>query len=438
MPLFILAIIVLMLSADLWWWWRADRALRPPVPHSAAWRAGLAVFMATAVGGLVTIIVSRTAGFAMPAWLIAGLFIWHFLVLPVVAIPSLLLAIVSAPARFFNGGGSGGRGGEAGEAVEQRGDASAAADLAPVPAAPSMADVPTMPVLSRRGFLAASLAAAPPLVTVISTGRAMGQLDEFRVRRITVPVAGLPADLDGMTIAHVSDVHVGSFTHGPTLDRIAEAVSNLRADLVLQTGDLINNSVADLPAGLEMSRKFDARYGEYLVEGNHDLFQGRLAFERRVRDAGLPLLLNESAEVRVRGAPVQILGLRWGYVGPDDDPRARPRRNGGDGAVALSMRDLLPQRRDDAFQILLAHHPHAFDLAAEAGIPLTLAGHTHGGQLHLTPGIGFGPWMYRYWSGLYRKQRSSLVVSNGAGNWFPLRINAPAEIVHLTLRREQA
>jgi predicted MPP superfamily phosphohydrolase len=87
------------------------------------------------------------------------------------------------------------------------------------------------------------------------------------------------------------------------------------------------------------------------------------------------------------------------------------------------------------FPILLTHHPHAFDVAADAGIPLTLAGHTHGGQLMLSDHIGAGSMMFKYWSGLYRRGNSALVVSNGVGNWFPLRINAPAEIVHITLRR---
>ncbi|MEZ0255819.1 MAG: metallophosphoesterase, partial [Chthoniobacter sp.] len=82
--------------------------------------------------------------------------------------------------------------------------------------------------------------------------------------------------------------------------------------------------------------------------------------------------------------------------------------------------------------ILLAHHPHAFDFAAD--IPLTLSGHTHGGQLMLTKDFGFGPAMFRYWSGLYQKADRALVVSNGVGNWFPVRVQAPAEIVHLTLR----
>jgi predicted MPP superfamily phosphohydrolase len=115
----------------------------------------------------------------------------------------------------------------------------------------------------------------------------------------------------------------------------------------------------------------------------------------------------------VRGQAVRILGLRW---------------DEGDGIAS----DLARRDRDD-FTILLAHHPDAFDAAAQADVPLTLAGHTHGGQLMLTPHFGFGPWLYRYWSGLYRKGASQLVVSNGVGNWFPLRIGAPAEIIFLTL-----
>jgi predicted MPP superfamily phosphohydrolase len=98
------------------------------------------------------------------------------------------------------------------------------------------------------------------------------------------------------------------------------------------------------------------------------------------------------------------------------------------------MANLLGKGRPDAFRILLAHHPHAFDPAADMGIPLTLSGHTHGGQIMLTPNWGAGR-VFKYWSGLYEKDRAKLVVSNGVGNWFPLRIGAPAEIVHLTLRQ---
>jgi predicted MPP superfamily phosphohydrolase len=221
-----------------------------------------------------------------------------------------------------------------------------------------------------------------------------------------------------MRIAHVTDIHVGRFTDGRQLRRIVEATNQLRADVVLLTGDLINNSLTDLPAGIDAVSQMQSRHGSYLCVGNHDLMDDGPEFVRRTRER-LPLLLDDSRTVLHKGHPVQFLGLPW----------ARQEE-----AIERSVHRLLSQRMLDAFPILLAHHPHAFDAAADAGIPLILAGHTHGGQLMLTKNIGFGR-VYRYWSGLYTKHASSLVVSNGVGNWFPLRVNAPAEIVHITLRR---
>jgi predicted MPP superfamily phosphohydrolase len=257
----------------------------------------------------------------------------------------------------------------------------------------------------------------------------MSRIDSFRIRRLDIPLANLPPALDGMTIAHVSDVHVGRFTHKGVLRAIAEATNQLRADLVLMTGDLIDFSLSDLPDAIEMVRKLDPRHGLFTIEGNHDLFEGRELFDQRVRSAGIPLLLNDTATVKVRGFDVQLLGIRWGGAGNG------PSRQRG-ANVENHLAATLPLMRGDrdAFSILLAHHPHAFDAAADASVPLVLAGHTHGGQLMLTESLGAGPLMFKYWSGLYRRNNSALVVSNGVGNWFPLRINAPAEIVHITLR----
>ena len=166
------------------------------------------------------------------------------------------------------------------------------------------------------------------------------------------------------------------------------------------------------------------RYGVYLIEGNHDLIENGPEFERRVKNSGIPFLLDESIVIKIRGAPLQLLGLSW--------TRARENR---DAAIATAVSHLLNQRQPESFPILLAHHPHAFDAAAAASVPLTLAGHTHGGQLMLNDEYGFGPALFRYWSGLYSKGASKLVVSNGVGNWFPLRVRAPAELLHLTLLR---
>jgi predicted MPP superfamily phosphohydrolase len=246
-------------------------------------------------------------------------------------------------------------------------------------------------------------------------------LPEFRVRPLIVPVPGLPPELEGLRIALVSDLHVGTFTNGGTVKRVVEESSRLDADLVLLPGDLINNALADLSDALDAVCNIHSRHGAYLCVGNHDLIEDGAEFVRRVK-ARAPLLVNESRVVPIRGQLVQLLGLPWGR---------------GDALIEDSVRQLARQVAPGAFPILLAHHPHAFDAAAAVGIPLTVSGHTHGGQLMLSESVGFGPLLFRYWSGLYHKPGpggASLVVSNGVGNWFPLRAGAPAEIIHLTLR----
>ena len=265
--------------------------------------------------------------------------------------------------------------------------------------------------------------ALPPLATGALVSVAMKQIKQGpRVRRMEIVLPQLPSHMDGMTIAHITDTHVGKFTEPGMLTALADQVNSLRADFAVVTGDLIDMSLSDLPATLDMLNRLDPRQGIVICEGNHDLFENRRRFENRTRAAGLPLLVDESCLINFRGSPVQFLGLKW--------------QEGGDSRIEENFASLRPQINPDAFPILLAHHPHAFDSAAEAGIPLTLSGHTHGGQLMLTDRIGGGPSFFRYWSGLYQKAASSLVVSNGVGVWFPLRINAPAEIIHLTLRSQ--
>ena len=268
--------------------------------------------------------------------------------------------------------------------------------------------------MSRRAFLAATAAFTPQLFTVGLTAIALRQLEQFRVRRMTIAIRELPAALDGLTIAHVSDMHVGRFTRSAVLREMTAAVNDLRSELVLVTGDLINGALHELPEGIDAVRRLDARSGVYMIEGNHDLFPGREVFESGVKASGIPLLVNETEQLTVRGHPVQLLGLRWG------GPIFRRRQGYDDNTIAAAFEELIALRDPEAFPILLAHHPHAFDPAAAAQIPLTLSGHTHGGQLMLNEETGFGPLMFRYWSGHYTKGDSHLIVSNGVGNWFPL------------------
>lgn len=419
---FIFLILGLMLALDLAWWWYSDRLLRP-LRRARLWRGLVAAFMATQVFMIFWVIAARSFGPGFdqltPKPLIAATYLWHLIALPVVLVLWIATGVVTVPWRFARWLRR--------EHVEHPRHhitgaeaAGAVADLAPEPQA--------CVAPSRRQLLGAAVAAAPPLLTAGTVGFSALTLNEFRVRRLDVALPNLPPDLDGLTIAHVTDIHVGRFTEGPQLKRIAEETNKLRPDLVLLTGDLINNSLSDLPAALDAVKRIDAKAGVYMCEGNHDLFDGVGAFRRRVKLAGVALLVGESDVVAVNGHPVELLGAAWAR-----GAMARPPGSYED-VLAANVPPLLAARRPDAFPILLAHHPHAFDFAAEAGVPLTLSGHTHGGQLMLTKNIGFGPLMYRYWSGLYRKRDAALVVSNGVGNWFPLRVRAPAEIVHITLR----
>jgi len=282
---------------------------------------------------------------------------------------------------------------------------------------------------SRRQFLTAAVIATPPTLAMLAGWRAVQKFDDFRVNLVTLRVPGLPPALAGLRIAHVTDIHIGKFTDDPLLRAVVERTNALRPDLVLFTGDLIDFDLADLPAGLAMMKRWDPKFGVCVCEGNHDLMSGRTAFEQQVTAAGFSMPINSSQMFTIRGQALQILGLRWGGVDV-----SKPKEIGaGDADIAESVQSLIPQLQSEAFPILLAHHPHAFDYLGDSNINLVLAGHTHGGQINFGP-IHPASLRFRYISGLYQRAGRQLYVNNGVGNWFPLRINAPAEIVDLTLQ----
>lgn len=280
--------------------------------------------------------------------------------------------------------------------------------------------------ITRREFLTSAAALTPAILTGGAAMVSETQLNQFRIRPLELELPTLPAALDGLTIAHVSDVHIGRFTRDNVLAKIADEVNKMNADLILMTGDLIDYSMRDLPAGIELMKALRSKHGTYLCEGNHDLFQDPEGFRRTVLRSGLTLLRDQQLTLPVRGVRLQLLGLAW----IEGHRMARAKAEEG-------MKDQMQRMRGEidehAFPIVLGHHPHVFDYSQ--GFPLVLAGHTHGGQIMLNETTGFGSWLFRYWSGVYQKEGRTLVVSNGTGNWFPLRVNAPAELLRLTLRR---
>lgn len=374
----------------VWWIW-ADRRLGK-LRAGRGWRIALGMTVLILIAGFAWIVLGRmeVVTLAIPAPLYAVVLLWAVIFMPFLALPSMLgWSLWSIGRQIFQR--------KPVVRVETEGRK-----------------------WTRRELLGTMAVATPVLATFGTMAFNLPRMMRFRIREMTVSIPDLPRALDGMRIAHVTDTHVGKFTRGKVLDDIAAATNRLDADLVLFTGDLIDSSIHDLPAAVRMLKSIKPGSGMFVIEGNHDLFDDAAGFEKGVREGGLALLRNQAATVTVRGVQVQLLGIVWNH---EQEEMIR------DVDTVAKLRD------PAAFPILMAHHPHAFDRAAEHGFPLTLSGHTHGGQIMLTPGFGAGSVMFRYWSGLYQKAGRSLIVSNGVGNWFPLRMNAPAEIIHLTLKR---
>src|SRR5687767_615899 len=314
-------IILSLLVLDLLWWFAADRLLR-----EAAWKGRVRIlhglFFGFQLAGLLGVIVSRRseAWDQLPKFVMAAVYLWHLVILPLIIPLTVIGGIVTFVLWVIR-------------KIRARRTTNAPTDDAG---------------MSRRAFLAATAAFTPQLFTVGLTAIALRQLEQFRIRRMTIAIRDLPPVLDGLTIAHVSDMHAGRFTRSAVLREMTAAVNNLRSELILVTGDLINGALHELPEGIAAIRRLDARAGVFMIEGNHDLFPGRAAFESRVKDSGIPLLVNETAQLTVRGHPIQLLGQRWG------GPQFRRREGNDDATIAASFAELLPLRDPESFPILLA------------------------------------------------------------------------------------
>jgi uncharacterized protein len=247
------------------------------------------------------------------------------------------------------------------------------------------------------------------------------------VTRRTLVFPDLPLPLHGLRIAHISDVHAGIHMSQERMQELVAQTNALGADLILQTGDMIDISQAFIPDYVRAFRDLHAPLGVVTVIGNHDRYTGQDAVIRGVRDAGQVFVQNGVHMVERGGASVALVGI--------DDPRNWRADDPQDEDIDQALR--LTPPASEAFRILLAHRPGAFDGAAPRAIPLTLAGHIHGGQFYL-PVIGWSPGrlITKYVMGHFTQGPSQLYVSRGIGVvGIPLRVFAPPEIALLELRR---
>lgn len=268
--------------------------------------------------------------------------------------------------------------------------------------------------LDRRQFIQAGIVGLVVAPLILSEYGAAYASKAYEVRELTLPFGR------ALRVVQLSDIHAGLFMTRKDMRHFADQVNLLQPDLFVLTGDYISNSIKFLPGCVEEMSRVRARYGTFAVMGNHECWYGRqsevLAMFRQHR---ITFLLNTHKVIRSEPGVFAVAGiddLRAGY--PDLE------------AALQGLDATIPT-------ILLSHMPEIFPRAAAQGIPLTLAGHYHGGQIKLSlPGVNISLAHLRspYPEGLYRHQDSHLYVNRGIGTTFtPIRLNARPEVTVLNL-----
>ena len=235
------------------------------------------------------------------------------------------------------------------------------------------------------------------------------------IQELTLPF-GCP-----LRVVQLTDIHAGIFMNRRQMRYYVDKVISLQPDLFVLTGDYVSNSLSFLPGCMEEMARVRTRYGTFATLGNHEHWYGSLIELRAIfRRYGVPLLNNEHRIIRTDKGRFSVIGI--------DDLRT------GDADLEAALYGLDPAIPG----LLLSHRPEIFPRAAALGIPLTLSGHYHGGQIKLRlPGGGISLAHLRtpYVEGLFRIGVARLYVSRGIGTTFtPVRLNAPQEITlfHLT------
>jgi predicted MPP superfamily phosphohydrolase len=267
------------------------------------------------------------------------------------------------------------------------------------------------------GFFAPlAFAVHAPLLVAGLVGTALAM--RFRVDRSVLAHAAVPRAFHGYRIAHLSDLHVGTWTT-ELAESWVRSTNALEADLVVVTGDLVTSGDRWLERIAEVVGSMRAKDGVLVCLGNHDWFADGERLTELLRARGVRVLRNESVAFERGGERLVVAGV-------DDTWTGRANLD-----EALATEHGLPQ-------ILLAHDPDLFRAAVVKGVPITLSGHTHGGQV----GLPFFPRLlnvsmlaHDYHLGLYRRDESLLYVSPGLGtSGPPVRLGVPAAIVLHELR----
>ena len=271
----------------------------------------------------------------------------------------------------------------------------------------------------RRAFLHTSAAALPLAAVGTSVMGITAAVGGAKTELKPLSLPELPSPLRGLRILQLSDLHLGGFM---MIDFLAETLNNAREhhpDLIVITGDFADD-YSLLPEALKMLENFRAPLGVWATLGNHEYGNGLEEFTAQLEDSAVRLLINEGYRIQVGASTLFLAGV-------DDILGRRPGEDPLD-YLERCVESALAGRQTEDFSVLLSHRPNVFDAAADQQIPLTLAGHTHGGQAALA-GRSWLQWagIEQYAWGFYHRNDSLLYTSSGAGQWVPVRLGCPTE-----------
>lgn len=281
-----------------------------------------------------------------------------------------------------------------------------------------------LPNQSRRKFIkyaGAAIVTAPFILTISTTSRTAR---DYRILRPELFFEDLPAGLDGLRIVQISDIHSGMYMTEYQISEIVEIANSLNPELVAITGDFVDSAPSEIPAVHNALKELKSEYGVFGCLGNHDHYASGHSVSNAMESAGIRMLNNSGEELRINNESLGMLGI---------DDAGRRHRN------YARMEQAISRTRPDIFRIMLSHRPEQFIPAADNGIQLTLAGHTHGGQIGGNVlGIPMYPinLLHDYTHGLYHYGDKKLYVNVGVGMvGVPVRVVRP-EITEITLRKK--
>jgi len=278
---------------------------------------------------------------------------------------------------------------------------------------------------TRRVFVARTVAGGALLAAGgISTFGVRSALWEITTPEIAVRLSRLPRQLDGFSIALLTDVHVGALLDGRYLRHLTEQTNRLRPDLIAIGGDLVDGRVDQIGAQVAELRRLRAPYGVHFVTGNHEYYSDAAQWTEFLERMGVRVLTNERLSIGDLGRK----GASFDLAGVPDCRAAHIGEVGPDIRLATAGRDA------DRELVVLAHQPVQIEPIAAVGAGLQLSGHTHGGQLY--PFGSITRLAQPYLSGLHRhgSTDTQIYVSRGTGFWGPpMRVMAPAEVALLRL-----